>query len=74
MDLGSLNGCQINDVTVPAFVGVRLNAGDSMVIGKATYICMEVHERCVCSSALELRFVVRGHVTASTATSKNKMR
>jgi hypothetical protein len=73
-DLGSLNGCHINDVTVPAFVGVRLNAGDSVVLGAATYICMQVDERCECSSALELWFVVRGHVTASTATSKNKMR
>jgi hypothetical protein len=74
MDRGSLNGCQINDVTVPAFVGVRLNAGDSIVIGKATYICMEVDERCVCASALQLRFVVRGRVTASPATSKKRMR
>ena len=39
MDLGSLNGCQINEATVPPFVGVRLNAGDSIVLRAATYIC-----------------------------------
>ena len=77
MDLGSLNGCQINEATVPPFVGVRLNAGDSIVLGAATYICMQADERCVCVQLrvrLELRFVVRGHVTASTAPSKKKLR
>ena len=48
MDLGGLNGSQINEVMVGSCVGVRLNAGDVIVIGAATFICMEVDERCVC--------------------------
>jgi pSer/pThr/pTyr-binding forkhead associated (FHA) protein len=47
-DLGGLNGSQINEFMVGSCVGVRLNAGDVIVIGSTTFICMEVDERCVC--------------------------
>ena len=48
IDLGGLNGSQINEFMVGSCVGVRLNAGDVIVIGSTTFICMEVDERCVC--------------------------
>jgi pSer/pThr/pTyr-binding forkhead associated (FHA) protein len=48
-DLGGLNGSSINEAIVPAFVGVRLNARDVVLLGKTKYICMEIDERCVCS-------------------------
>lgn len=46
MDLGAFNGSQINQVTVPSWVGVRLSAGDDIRIGSTGFTVLDMDERC----------------------------
>lgn len=55
MNLLALNGSRINGQQAPAWVGVRLNFGDTLEIGCSTFICLEMDERC-CEAALVLIF------------------
>ena len=60
MNLLALNGSCINGQQAPAWVGVRLNFGDTLGIGNTTFLCLEMDDRCFAAALVLIlrRFVV----------------